>query len=197
LFTHCGGKERIVNVAESLLSLNKKVCAVVDVDILNNENKFKDLFAIMHGNFDEVKADFNLLKSAVANLGREMNADTIKQEITSILDTVAPGEFPDEAVNKIKDVMKGSTGWKRMKESVAKALKDKNDAKEAFYRILDKCSEKGLFIVPVGEMEAFDPENHGHANKWLASFLEECEESLKNPQKLKEAKEFVKKIYKY
>jgi len=196
LFTHCGGKERIGEVAKSLLSMNKKVCAVVDVDILNDKNKFRDLFVVMHGKFDEVEADFDLLTSEVAKVGREMNADTIKQKINSILDTVQSEEFPDDAAKKIKDVMKGSTGWKRMKKSVANTLKDKIDAKEAFNRILHKCSEKGLFIVPVGEIEAFFPEIPGHANKWLASFLEKYEVSL-NPQELKEAEDFVKKIYEF
>jgi len=79
---------------------------------------------------------------------------------------------------------------------VANTLKDKIDAKEAFNRILHKCSEKGLFIVPVGEIEAFFPEIPGHANKWLASFLEKYEVSL-NPQELKEAEDFVKKIYEF
>jgi len=196
LFTHCGGKERIVNVAETLLSLNKKVCAVVDVDILNDKNKFKKLFGIMYGNFNEVEEDFDLLTNAVAEVGREKDADTVKQEIMDILVNVEAGEFPDDAVKKIKDVMKGSTGWKRMKKSVAKTLIGNNDAIDAFNRILDKCSEKGLFIVPVGEVEAFVPSVSGHANKWLTSFLEKYEE-LKDSQELKEAEDFVKKIYNY
>lgn len=54
------------------------------------------------------------------------------------------------------------------------------------------CSEAGLLIVPISELERFYPQVTSHGPKWVNEVLETVD--LKEDKNLRDAREFVEKI---
>lgn len=65
MFTHCGGKDRLPIVIQSLERLGVPVVAIADFDVLNNENPLKEIFESLGGNWGEVASAWKLVKISI------------------------------------------------------------------------------------------------------------------------------------
>ncbi|MYA88016.1 MAG: ATP-binding protein [Boseongicola sp. SB0662_bin_57] len=193
LFVHSSGKDRMAKLVETLRSLDVPVSVIADVDILNDEGKFKNLFVKLGGNWEEVLPHWKAVNHAVSTSRPPRNAEQITERILGEIEGVAgEGDFPKEKERAVKQAFKDASPWGAMKGSGRSALPS-GEAISHFDRLCEKCSDHRLWIVPVGELEGFCRSVGSHGPRFVESVLEERD--LAEDAELREAREFVEKIW--
>jgi hypothetical protein len=195
LFTHCGGKDRFKAVIPALKALNVKTVVVPDFDVLNNEGTFKTICEMMDIEWDAVKGEWKSVFEYVKGQRAQLDTEEAKKEIKAILDSITTPQLSEINIDSIKDKLKASTAWSKVKQVgmtffSGQPYKDLNG-------LMSICKEKGLFIVPVGELEYFYrplASNSTHGTKWVNGVMEK---DLVNDKNLEEARKFVKDIADY
>ena len=84
----------------------------------------------------------------------------------------------------------GNDAWAQIKK-IGKAG-FVGDEPEAYDKVEKLCKSKGLFIVPVGEMECFDKTVNKEKKDWVYYVLEKYD--LANEPKLEDARKFVQLV---
>lgn len=84
----------------------------------------------------------------------------------------------------------GNDAWAQIKK-IGKAGFD-GDSPEAYEKVETLCKSKGLFVVPVGEMECFDKTVNKEKKEWVYHVLENYD--LANEPKLETARKFLQLI---
>ncbi len=193
LFVHATGKHRMAKLADTLRLLDVPVSVIADIDILNDENMFRDLFEKQGGNWEEVKSHWKAIADLVVNQRPPRNAEQVVDLIAKELEGITgDAEFPKERERKIKRIFKNTSPWSAMKSSGRSALGHGGPV-EHFDRLCKKCSNHRLWIVPVGELEGFCRSVGSHGPGFVEKVLEE--RNLETAPELQEAREFVEKIW--
>ena len=195
LFTHCGGKDRFKAVIPALKALNVKTVVVPDFDVLNNEGTFKTICEKMDIEWDVVKGKWKSVFEYVKGQRAQLDTEEAKKEIIAILNSITTPQLTEDDIDSIKDKLKASTAWSKVKQVgmpffCGQPYKDLDD-------LMTVCKEKGLFIVPVGELEYFYrplASNSTHGTKWINGVMGK---DLVNDKDLEEARKFVKDIADY
>lgn len=174
LFTQCGGKDRFTKAHAALAAAGVPTAIVADVDVLSNEQKFKDLFTSLGGDFTVLQASYNVLVSSIRNLKVEPVVAEAKMKIEQILTGASGKNLSKDLSDQINAAVRHESGWKLVKRN-GKGGVDKGDPTAAFEAIVAACAERGLFIVEVGELERFHPTISGNKQEWLRKVLEDEE----------------------
>jgi hypothetical protein len=202
---HAHNKQTVAKVLEPYQSLGIQYAAIVDFDVIRVQKEFVAL--IKEFQFTEAQRDkllllqsqivsyienvsaVNLLKSVISELEREL--ETIKCHDSD----------PDSALSlllgNLKRVRESGSSWKRYKKEGRFALDQANQA--AFDELYLICAERGLFIVPVGELEGWLV-NHGvdytsNKSNWIVTALEKIPELTPNAQA--EPWRFLQSVFSY
>ena len=193
LFTHCGGKDRFKAVIPALKALNVKTVVVPDFDVLDKDGIFKPICEAMEISWSDVCTKWKSVSSYVASQRAQLNTAEAKKDIMEILDKISTPQLSMDDIDNIKDKLKASSAWAKVKE-VGKAFFS-GGAYTDLSDLMKKCSEKGLFIVPVGELECFyKPAAKKHGTAWVNIVMAL---DLANEPELEEARKFVKEIADY
>ena len=193
LFVHTAGKHRMAKLADTLRSLDVPVSVIADIDILNDETTFKTLFQKLGGDWKEVNTHWKTVSDAVLKQRPPLNAEQVSGLIAEQLKGVTgTGEFPGEKERAIKEIFKTVSPWSAMKRSGRSALPPGEPIKH-FDDLCQKCSEYGLWIVPVGEIEGFCRSIGSHGPGFVEKVLEE--RNLEADPELQEARDFIGKIW--
>jgi len=96
--------------------------------------------------------------------------------------------IPEEKIKEIQVALKRSSPWSQAKAS-GRAYLPAGEAIVAFERIQKAFQEKNIYILDLGEIEAFDKSIGGHGPKWVNHVLEK---DLINAGELEEARKFGK-----
>lgn len=190
MFTHCGGKDRLPVVIQSLSKLGVPVIVVADFDVLNSDLPLKDIFRNLGGDWEEVKSDWNIVRSAIEQKKPELPSQDVVSEINKIITGITDKIFPPSASKEITAVLKKSSPWSIAK-SVGKSYVPSGDATQASDRLFNKFLQKGLLIVEVGELEGFDRREGNHGPKWVNNVLIK---DLLNDPGLEDARRFVTRM---
>lgn len=196
LFIHASGKHRMAKLVATLKSLDVSVSVIADVDILNEENTFRQLYENVGGNWEDVKTAFNTVKTSVEAASPPINAAQLKAMIAEQLDKVngiGISGFPKDIEKNIKNLFRSVSPWDNIKHVGRNALR--GSATFAQYdHLIEKCENHGIWIVPVGELEGFCRNiDARHGPNFVEKILEERD--LANDPELDEARKFVKKIW--
>jgi len=73
-------------------------------------------------------------------------------------------------IKKINELLKKTTEWSSLKKSGTAAIPS-GDSRKAYDIIEKNLKNKGIFIVPVGEIEQFVPVIGGHGPAWVNEVL--------------------------
>ncbi|HEY8097422.1 MAG TPA: AAA family ATPase, partial [Methylobacter sp.] len=194
LFIHAAGKHRMAKLAETLRALNVPVSTISDIDVLSEEATFKLLFETLGGRWPDVAHHWQAVKTGVEQVRPPLTAEQIKGQIQRELESVAgPGGFPKQTERSIKYIFKSVSPWDAIKQAGRSGFKGAPTIKH-FDDIMAKCSEIGLWIVPVGELEGFCRSvEASHGPAFVEKVLEE--RNLETDEELQEARKFVKKIW--
>jgi ABC-type multidrug transport system ATPase subunit len=193
LFIHSAGKHRMGQLVETLKSLDVPVSVIADIDILNEEIAFKNLFEKLGGDWSEVEVHWKAIKKAVEDLRPPLNSEQVKELIQTELNTVSGiVAFPKQIERNIKKIFQTLSPWDTVKHAGRSALRGPSVGH--FDNLSKKCSDKGLWIVPVGELEGFCRSiEAGHGPAFVAKVLEERD--LESDMELADARQFVGKIW--
>ena len=193
LFVHATGKHRMAKLADTLRSLDVPVSVIADIDILNDERTFRNLFENLGGNWDEAKLHWKAISDHVVNQRPPRSAEQVANLIAREIEGVAGlPKFPKEREHVIKRIFKDASAWSAMKGSGRSALSHGEPIKH-FDRLCEKCSDHRLWIVPVGELEGFCRSVGSHGPGFVERVLEERD--LEVDSELQEAREFVGRIW--
>ncbi|KRA33223.1 hypothetical protein ASD68_09320 [Rhodanobacter sp. Root627] len=193
LFIHTAGKHRMANLADTLRSLDVPVTVIADIDILNDESTFKNLFQKLGGDWTAVNKHWKTVSDAVLKQSPPLNAEQIARLIGKELEGVTgTGEFPHEKERAINNVFKSVSPWSAMKRSGRSALPAGEPIKH-FDALSNICSKYGLWIVPVGEIEGFCRSIGSHGPRFVEKVLEE--RNLETDPELQEARVFIEEIW--
>jgi hypothetical protein len=194
LFIHAGGKNRMQKLASLLRSLDVPVSVIVDIDILNDEGTFRTLFEALGGEWVAVEQDWISLNNTVLATRPPLTADQVRNKIEAELSTVEGKQpFPKSVERSIKSFFQGRSPWGQIKKLGRNGF-DRGSPLKMFDRIAEECGKKGLWIVPVGELEGFCrtiEARHG------PDFTEKVlgERDIEADLELHEAREFVRKVW--
>lgn len=193
LFVHTAGKHRMAKLAETLRSLDVPVSVIADIDILNDETTFKNLFQKLGGTWSDVNTQWKYVVETVLKQRPPLNAEQVAGLIAAQLEGISgTKEFPDENERAIKEVFKTVSPWSAIKRSGRGALPPGEPIKN-FDALSKKCSEHRLWIVPVGEIEGFCRSIGSHGPGFVEKVLEE--RNLATDLELQEVREFIGKIW--
>lgn len=190
LFIHCGGKHRIPVAIKALRKLNVSIKVITDFDVLNDINPLQSLIIELGGNWDEYKADWQLIKTEIERKRPEYLTSDFKQEIDRIFSETSERILPKDKVKKIESLIKKTSAWSEAKE-IGKQFIPSGNATQAFDRIQSKLKVIGLFVLEIGELECFAKSIGNHGPKWVSDVLQK---DLKNDPELEYARQFVSQI---
>jgi energy-coupling factor transporter ATP-binding protein EcfA2 len=173
LFIHAHNKQTIKDVINLLKDACIPASAIVDIDILNSQSDLENLLSAFGNNegVDEILS----LRRDFASYIDERTDDHLLCElqcaVTEFLEQLQRKEHTlSGARGALGRIRKDSTKWAALKtHGIALLGSPSRDKAE---EILSKCKVKGLFVVPVGELESWM--NLGvRKNRWVIPALEE------------------------
>lgn len=194
LFIHAAGKHRMAKLVGTLRELDVPVSAIADIDILNEERAFRELFETLGGTWSDVEHFWKSLKKSIEDRRPPLNAEQLANLIRSSLEDVGgTGPFPKQTERDIKGHFKAVSPWDDIKRAGRSAISQGQPVK-SFDSIMQFCMNVGLWIVPVGELEGFCRSIDGsHGPGFVQKVLEERD--IENDPELSDARRFVSDLW--
>lgn len=174
VFLHTNGKAKIIDTAQRLRDCGIPVAVIADLDLLNDRYLLRRVLERFGDSFAEIEADVAILEKHASSTITANSAQEIKEEINKILGNPGRGAaITDGQGTKIKNLLKTSGAWKGLKRGGLRSISGTN-AYGAVQRLMEYFAGRGVFLVPVGELEGWVPEvPSGDKSKWLARVFEE------------------------
>lgn len=188
LFVQCGGKHRFPVVINALQKLNVPLKVIGDFDLLNDENPIRLMYEGFGGTWADIEKDFREIKNAIDKKRPELEKDDLKLSLESIFEKITGKIISDADIKKIKDELKKASPWSEAKLN-GKSFIPSGPPTRAYKELNPKLESKGILILEVGEIEAFDKSFVLHGPKWVNKVLEK---DLLNSPDLQLARDFVK-----
>lgn len=194
MFTHCGGKHRIPMVLKALAGLEVPFAAVVDFDVLREAKLLQSLFESCGGDWNLVEKDWQTLSDSIDAKKPELSTKEVVKEISGELSSASGTVFPKTAIDKIQKILRRGSPW-AIAKSVGVAFVPPGEATKAHNRLVTQFAERGLFVVPVGELEGFARSVGDHGPGWVTGVLEQ--KNLATDEELLPARNFTDKFVRF
>ncbi|GGH13197.1 ATP-dependent nuclease [Mucilaginibacter phyllosphaerae] len=187
LFVQCGGKHRFPIVINALNKLNVPLKVIGDFDLFNNENPIRFMYEGFGGTWADIEKDFRIVKNSIDKKKPELQKDDLKESINKIISSIDGNVISDTDLKRMKDELKKASPWSEAKLN-GKSFIPSGEATRAYNEINAQLESKGIFILDIGEIEAFDKSFALHGPKWVNKVLEK---DLINSPDLQSARDFV------
>lgn len=171
LFVHCGGKHRMARIVSALRSLDIEVKLIADIDVLNDETVFKEIVKSYGIDYEIIHTDYNNIVANLHSSKEKVNRDTAKAIINQVFAGSNSTYLSSKEIKDIREAISLISKWDGLKKSGVNAIPS-GDATTSFKKIDQLLREKGIYIVPVGELECFIKEVGGHGPEWANAVLE-------------------------
>ncbi len=169
-WTHVGGKDRLPEAAGKLRKLGLRPLVIADLDLLNDQTLVKRMMEAAGGSFDEVEADMRIVQDDIAKRANVPTVAPFKEVAIPIVKMPDAARLSDADVARISASIKRDSGWKAVKKSGVVAL-GSGGAQLAMHRILGALQQHGVFLVPVGEIESWEPSVGSHGPGFVTGVL--------------------------
>jgi len=170
-FIHCGGKQRMAKIAGALRALDIEVKLIPDIDVMNDENIFRDIIEAFGIEWNSINRDYNIVVSNLHSPKESINRNDFITTVDRILGTSTNQDLTKKEMKDINEALRIISKWTPLKESGVVAI-PRGDATGAFGRMDKILREHGINIVPVGELECFIKDVGGHGPGWTNKVLE-------------------------
>lgn len=210
-YTHAHNKQTVSKVMQYYKELELKSVCITDFDIIRDIHDFKKIIENI-GLEQEERDKLMEIRSEVVKFIEDANHWNILKEEIKILEkylaelkkdfnnlTEKKQEESKELLIKLDKTLKNSrentSVWKPYKK-----LGKKNFPKnilEKYNELEKKCKEKGLFIVPVGELESWlnGVESTSNKKRWIEKALNYVSNMSRDSEK--ELFDFISEIHSY
>ncbi|MFF1868040.1 ATP-dependent endonuclease [Kitasatospora herbaricolor] len=194
VFLHTNGKARLSDTARRLRQCGIPVAVIADLDLLNDRTLIRNTLDSLGGLWGEFEPDLLPLERQMRSTVTVASAQTIKQQIDGIIGNVpASAVLTSDQADRITSLLKGSNGWKALKRAGLPGLTG-TDAYAPAQRMITYLASRGVFVVPVGELEGWVPAvPSGNKSRWLTRVFEENHHN--NPSEVLSA--FCEKVLSY
>lgn len=172
LFIHCGGKHRMAKISTALRLLDVDIRLIPDIDVINDESIFKAIVEAFGIEWDVIKADYNTIVSNLHSQKEKINRSLAKASILQILDGSGTPDLSTKEIETIREAVHTISKWDNIKKMGISAI-PAGEPITSFKRIDQTLREKGIYIVPVGELECFIKEVGKHGPEWVNRVLEQ------------------------
>ncbi|MDR6305375.1 hypothetical protein GGQ85_003097 [Nitrobacter vulgaris] len=181
-------------LAGLLRSLDVPLSVIADIDILNDETTFRQLFETLGGDWNEIEGDWNSLNNTVVNTRPPLTADQVRHRIqTEVQDVSGNKPFPKQVERNIRSIFQSLSPWDQIKK-VGRTGFGRGAPITIFDRLVESCGTRGLWIVPVGELEGFCRTIEArHGPDFTEKVL--TQRNVETDAALQEARDFVRKIW--
>ena len=165
-FVQAGGKERLRDIAAILKNLSVPFIVIPDIDIMNNEQSFRNLVESCGGVWSDIEHDE---KVVVGQIAGQSSKAIRREEIQRILDA-ANAELDTKTLKELHEAIKIPSKWSDAKRYGKIVFR--GEAAASYAAIDVYCKAVGIFIVPEGELESFLPDvSAKHGGSWATEAL--------------------------
>ena len=190
-FVNSYGKQASAALAVPFRHMDVPYCAIVDFDALRERAEFERMFSAFGGNWAVVSADYdNLIQEMVSGDDPAQRLKDTKQRLAAEIVLLDAATDPAAALTivrrRLSETREHASLWSEYKRLGRDKLNEAGKA--AFDRIDRRCRELGLFIVPVGELEAWLPTLVPYSKnkaKWTTDALAALQQPLAIGEKLR------------
>ncbi len=183
-YTHAHNKQSVAKVIAPYKTLGIKYATIIDFDILRVTDEFKSILEKVGFDKDKMIKIIELQKDIakeVESADPNEQLESITSDINNILEyaeTQKALKNPETIIldirRKLKKIREDNSPWSNCKNRGYMALSP--EGQHRFLEIYKQCSDKGVFIVPVGELESWLVEygvpKASNKSKWITVALE-------------------------
>lgn len=188
LFTYCGGKARLPVVIRALRAVRVPVIAIADFDVLREEHHIRGIYNASGGDWSQLETTHKVLSSDLQSGAKSASRTAVREAVLRRLDE-AEELLTKADIEDVKRILKVENGWDRVK-SAGLAAVPQGAAATAADTLLSELQERNVLVVPVGELERFEPSVAGHGPVWVNEVLSQGRHE--NPGK--DARDFLGRI---
>lgn len=171
LYIHCGGKHRIAKIAKALKLLNIDTKLIPDIDVLNDENVYRNIVEAFGIEWASIESKYNTIVGNLHSVKENVKRSEATAMIEQVLSSSKNPTLSKKEIETIKEALKTVSKWAALKEFGTNAI-PRGDATVAFDSMNTILKEHGVYIVPAGELECFIKEVGGHGPDWVNTVLE-------------------------
>ncbi len=191
LFVQSGGKHRFPLVLRALRAVSVPVCAIADIDVLDDAGLLRAITDALGGDWETVERLWRRATAPVDGLRRAPLVFEVGDRIREVLDN-EDGRLSADGSKRIREVTRVDTGWDRLRAGGLAAV-GQGDPARFMAELVDALRVLGLYVVPVGELERWVTEVGGHGPAWVAEVLRERRHEAPNLG----ARDFVRDVARF
>lgn len=195
LFVHSHNKQTLKDVASLLIDAKIPVVVVSDIDLLNDENDFKQLIETLSGTkiSSEMLGKRDKIAEVINKLPDKEVLDALRENLKELLGQLENNEHSfDGAKGAINRVRSEITKWKSPKNNGIEGFP--TEIQELVANMIIELKDINLFIVPVGELEGWMKLGTTRKNKWIILALDEIFSNNSSDPLNEFVKELINKI---
>ncbi len=174
LFVYSHNKQTLKDVASLLIATQIPVGVISDIDILNDETDFKNLFRAV----TQTEASTDLLTKrkeiaeSVDNSSEQEALYKLKNNVSEFLEQLNKSEHSfGGAKGALNRIRKETSKWTFPKTKGLEGFDEEIRPKVS--ELIDELNEKNIFIIPVGELEGWMDLGTSRKNNWIVLALNE------------------------
>ncbi|THD69625.1 hypothetical protein E7Z59_04670 [Robertkochia marina] len=193
LFVYSHNKQTLKDVASLLIATKIPVGVISDIDILNDETDFKNLYEAVTKSVTppDLLASRKEIAESVDNSSEEKALENLKENIAEFYQQLNDNEHSfGGARGALNRIRKATSKWSLPKKNGVEGFSE--EIKPKVNQIIEELNEKNIFILPVGELEGWMELGTSRKNKWIVLALNE----IFDKKTSKELVEFVAMILK-
>ncbi len=174
LFVYSHNKQTLKDVASLLIATQIPVGVISDIDLLNDETDFKNLFLAVTQTEPsaELLGKRTEIAKSVDNTSEKQALDKLKENITELLEQLNKNEHSfGGAKGALNRIRKETSKWAFPKKNGLEGFEVEIQPKVA--EVIAELNEKNIFIIPVGELEGWMDLGTSRKNNWIVLALNE------------------------
>lgn len=191
LFIHSHNKQTHKDVAKLLVEAKIPVALIVDIDIFNGDADLKNILEILGDNLENVDLleRRKVIAESVNTVSENEILEHVKNEIRLFSEQLERGEHTlNGAKSAYKRIEKEFTSWKDVKDKGVIGFS--SDIQPTAIALINDLKAKGIFVVPVGELEGWMDLGTKKKNKWIIPALNKIHSRGCSP----ELRDFIKEV---
>lgn len=172
LFVYSHNKQTLKDVASLLIATQIPVGVISDIDILNDETDFKNLFfAVTQSEVStELLALRKEISESVDNSSEQQALEQLKENVSEFLDQLKDNEHSfGGAKGALNRIRKETSKWTFPKKNGIEGFDE--TIRPKVLELIEILNNKNIFILPVGELEGWMALGTSRKNNWIVLAL--------------------------
>ncbi len=189
MFAHTGGKHRLPTAVTAMASVGVAVSVIVDIDVFQEEQPLRGIWEGVGGDWSVIADLRRQVADAVAQSSQRVRRDYFAQQVQKVIDAAAD-PLDEKSIDRIRGLARGDGGWRAVKRAGLPGIPH-GQARGQADELVRLLRHRGVYVVPVGELEGFIPSLGDHGPAWVAKGLRL---ELARAPEAAQAREFVRTL---